>query len=117
MRAAVLHPENAASVSFDLGLQDYSKERGRQFREHLLKTVEAMPEIESASLSNTIPLSLDVSRTGVRAYRTPGTKASDLINAIFYYGAPTSFIRCRLGFWRARFYSARCGEFAARSDH
>lgn len=50
-----------------------------------------MPGIESASLSNTIPLSLDVSHTGVHAYGTPGTKSSDLTNAIFYYGGPDFF--------------------------
>jgi predicted permease len=83
------NPENAASVSFDLSL--YSDERGREFQKRLLEKVQALPGIESASLANTIPLSLDVSRTGLHAYGTPGEKSSDLTSAAYYYGGPDFF--------------------------
>lgn len=83
------NPQNAASVSFDLDL--YSPERGRAFQESLLAKVQAMPRIESASLANTIPLSLDVSRTGLHAYGTPAKKAGDMTLAVFYYAGPDFF--------------------------
>lgn len=85
------NPEHAASVSFDLGLQGYSDERGHEFQKRLLERVQSMPGVEAASLANTIPLSLDVSRTGLHAYGTPGDKAGDLTHAIFYYAGPDFF--------------------------
>lgn len=81
--------KNAASVSFDLDL--YSPARGRAFQKNLLERVQGLPGIESASLANTIPLSLDVSRTGLHAYGTPATKMADLTMAIYYYAGPDFF--------------------------
>jgi predicted permease len=83
------NPQHAASVSFDLQL--YSPERGRAFQKSLLEKVQAVPGIESASLANTIPLSLDVSRTGLHAYGRPAAKSGDLTMAIYYYAGPDFF--------------------------
>ncbi len=65
------NPRNAASVSFDVGMQGYSPAQGLEFQKRLLARVENLPAIESASLSNTIPLSLDVSNSTVFAYGKP----------------------------------------------
>ncbi len=65
------NPRNAASVSFDVGMQGYSDARGLDFQKRLLQKVQTLPGIESASLSNTIPLSLDVSNTSLVAYGKP----------------------------------------------
>jgi predicted permease len=85
------NPRNAASVSFELGLQGYSRERGLAFQRALLEKVQALPGIESASLASTIPLGLDVSYTGMRAYGQPATKVGDLTSAIYYYAGPDFF--------------------------
>jgi predicted permease len=85
------NPQNAASVSFDLGRQDYSEERGRAFQKRLLEKVQAMPGIESASIANAIPLSLDISTTSLHAYGMPGDKPSEMTLAIYYQGGPGLF--------------------------
>jgi predicted permease len=85
------NPQNAASVSFDLGLQGYSEVRGRAFQKTLLEKVQATPGVQFASLANTIPLGLDVSRTGLHAYGKPAVKAGDLTDAIYYYAGPDFF--------------------------
>jgi predicted permease len=85
------NPRNAASVSFDVGMQGYSEARGVEFQKRLLEKVQSLPGIESASLSNTIPLSLDVSRTSIMAYGKPVPRRSETISAIYYYAGPGFF--------------------------
>ncbi len=85
------NPKNAASVSFDLGMQGYGEARGLQFQKRLLEKVQALPGIESASISNTIPLSLDVSHTSVLAYGKPVPRPGEELNVIYYYAGPGFF--------------------------
>jgi predicted permease len=85
------NPRNAASVSFDVGMQGYSEARGLDFQKRLLQRVQTLPGIESASLSNTIPLSLDVSNTSLVAYGKPVPRPSETIGAIYYYAGPGFF--------------------------
>ncbi|HZR78802.1 MAG TPA: ABC transporter permease, partial [Chthoniobacterales bacterium] len=85
------NPRNAASVSFDVGLQGYNEARGRDFQKRLLEKVRNLPGIESASIANAIPLSLDVSNTSLLAYGKPVPRPSEAIRAIFYYAGPDFF--------------------------
>ncbi|MGI9074669.1 MAG: ABC transporter permease [Bryobacteraceae bacterium] len=85
------NPRNAASVSFDVGMQGYSEARGLEFQKRLLEKWQTLPGIESASLSNTIPLSLDVSHTSVLAYGKPVPKPSETLNVAYYYAGPGFF--------------------------
>ncbi len=85
------NPRNAASASFELGDQGYSEAQGAQFQKRILERVQSLPGIESASLSNTIPLSLDVSTTGLYAYGKPMPKPSDRLQVIYYYAGPDFF--------------------------
>ena len=85
------NPKNAASVSFELGDGGYSDAQGAHFQEQLLQQVQNLPGIESDSLTNTIPLSLDVSTTSLIAYGKPIPKRSDMVNAIYYYAGPDYF--------------------------
>jgi predicted permease len=82
---------NAASVSFDLGDQGYTDAQGLDFQKRILVRVRALPGIQSVSLSNTIPLSLDVSRTTVEAYGKPVPTAAEHTHAIYYYAGPDFF--------------------------
>ncbi|HEX3684272.1 MAG TPA: ABC transporter permease [Bryobacteraceae bacterium] len=99
------NPQNAASVSFDLQL--YSPERGRVFQKSLLEKVQAVPGIESASLANTIPLSLDVSRTGLHAYGARAEKAGDMTMAVYYYAGRDFFRTLGTGILEGRDFSWR----------
>jgi predicted permease len=85
------NPRNAASVSFDVGMQGYSEARGLDFQKRLLEKVQTLPGIESASFSNTIPLSLDVSSTSLVAYGRPVPRRSETIGTIYYYAGPGFF--------------------------
>jgi len=53
------NPENAIALSFDVGLQGYEEAKGRAFQKQVLERVRALPEIESAALTDSIPLGLN----------------------------------------------------------
>jgi len=53
------NPTNAASVSFDLGLRDYTEQSIRNLQTTLLAKTSALPGIQSAAVINTLPLRLD----------------------------------------------------------
>src|SRR5215813_7944135 len=53
------NPENALMMNFDLSLQGYENNAGMQFRKQLLNSVESLPGVQSASITDFIPLSLN----------------------------------------------------------
>jgi predicted permease len=50
--------ERQLLLTFDLGLQGYSRERGRAFQQELVERVTALPGVQSVTLANVIPLGL-----------------------------------------------------------
>ena len=52
-------PQNALTMSFDLGLQGYDRGRGQQFYRQLTERVQTLPGVQSAAVANYIPLSLN----------------------------------------------------------
>jgi predicted permease len=50
------NPRNAVEVSFDLGLQQYDRERGREFQRQALERVRSLPGLQAATLTARAPL-------------------------------------------------------------
>ena len=50
--------------SFDLGLQNYTPEQGRQFHAQLLEKLRALPDVQSASLGTNTPLDTRINQLG-----------------------------------------------------
>ena len=48
--------DRLAVMSFDLGAQGFTEERGRQFQQRVLEQVAAVPGVESTTLAGTVPL-------------------------------------------------------------
>jgi predicted permease len=48
--------DRLAVMSFDLGAQGYTEERGRQFQRQVLEKVASIPGVQGATLSSTVPL-------------------------------------------------------------
>ena len=50
------NPGQAVEVSFDLGLQQYDRERGREFQRQVLERVRSLPGLQAAALTTHAPL-------------------------------------------------------------
>jgi predicted permease len=59
------NPENALMMNFDLSLQGYNSDAGAQLRKQLLNRVESLPGVQSASITDFIPLSLGYNGSSV----------------------------------------------------
>ncbi|TMQ00088.1 MAG: ABC transporter permease [Verrucomicrobia bacterium] len=59
------NPEHAVTVSFDLGLQGYDRERGARFQRQILDVVRGLPEVRSAALVSILPLGINESNTSI----------------------------------------------------
>jgi predicted permease len=83
-------PEHVATAAFELNLAGYSEERGRAFQQQALQTIQQLPGVQSASYSNSVPLSIDQSHTGVFPDK-PDLRPSDRIGVTFYQVSPEFF--------------------------
>jgi predicted permease len=48
--------DHLAVLSFDLGAQGYTEERGRQFQQRVLERAASVPGVQSAAVASTVPL-------------------------------------------------------------
>ena len=85
------NPENAVSISFDLGLQGYDDAKGRAFFERARERVQAIPGIRSFAFVDTLPLALDYSSAGIYVEGEPVVSKSNMPLAIPYSASPNYF--------------------------
>src|SRR6185437_1724066 len=76
------NPENAVALSFDVGLQGYTEEKGRAFERQLLERTRTLPGIRSVALVSTLPLSLDYSYSSIYVEGQPASSTVDLPVAV-----------------------------------
>jgi predicted permease len=77
-------PDGAVSASFDLRFHGYDNQRGGQFQRRLLDRLRGLPGIDAAALTNSIPLSIDVSTNVIYIDGEPLPPASQVPLAILY---------------------------------
>ncbi|PYJ80197.1 MAG: hypothetical protein DME22_24390, partial [Verrucomicrobia bacterium] len=58
-------PERAVTVSFDLGLQGYDRQRGARFQRRVLDVVRGLPGVRNAALVSILPLGINESNTSI----------------------------------------------------
>jgi predicted permease len=85
------NPRHAVVVTFDVGLNGYSEDRGKAFERQLTDRLAALPGIESMALSNWLPLGIAQSNTGIVAEGKPVPPASKVPRAYFYNVTPGYF--------------------------
>ncbi|MEO8028631.1 MAG: FtsX-like permease family protein, partial [Bryobacteraceae bacterium] len=78
------NPRGAVTVSYDLNIQGYKEPQGREFHRRLLEKVRAIPGIESATLVDALPLSLNNSSSGIYIEGQPKPKATEAPIAFDY---------------------------------
>ncbi len=81
-------PQHAAVLSYDFAAQGYDEQRGRQFQRLLLAKVRSLPGIEAAGIIDGLPLTLNISNSGVFFEGKPEPRAADVPSANMYYITP-----------------------------
>jgi len=85
------NPENAVAISFDVSLQGYNEERGRAFQKQVLERAKALPQVESAALTDNLPLGLNYNDSTIYIEGTEFKGASSLPIAIPIESSPGYF--------------------------
>ncbi len=81
-----------ATVSFDLNMQGYDEQRGREFERRMLDKVRQLPGIESAALVNNIPLTAGVTSNHIHIEGKAAPKsAADVPTAYDFKISPGYF--------------------------
>jgi predicted permease len=84
-------PERAVSVSFDLGLEGYTEERGRLFQRQIEDRVAALPGVTAAGLVNNLPLRMGASVDNVSVAGAPLPPPGERVPAVLYSASPGYF--------------------------
>jgi hypothetical protein len=84
-------PNNAVTMSVDLGLQGYDQKSGENFYQQLADHVRALPGVKSAGWIARLPLALDVSTTGVYPEGQAEPRAEEMPSAIYESVSPDYF--------------------------
>jgi predicted permease len=84
-------PRNAATVSFDLGLQGYDQAKGQQFYRQVVERVESLPGVKSAAVTSNVPLSLNYSSNNIYVEGQPIERGTNLPTAMTASAGPGYF--------------------------
>jgi predicted permease len=99
-------PSNIAVLPIDLGLQQYSEERGREYFRRLVENVEALPGVKRATLAELVPLAFSNQEVSLwtegEAPRAPNQRVSTYFNRV----GPGYFEMLRMPIVRGREFTA-----------
>ena len=84
-------PQNALTMSFDLGLQGYDEQRGQQFYHQLTERVQSLPGVKSATVSSYIPLSLNYNSRNIFIEGQPAERGENVPTAMNASAGPRYF--------------------------
>jgi predicted permease len=82
---------NAVTMSFDLGLQGYDDNRGRQFYRQLAERVQALPGVQAAAVSSYIPLTLNYNSRNIFVEGQPAERGENAPTAMNASAGPRYF--------------------------
>jgi predicted permease len=86
-----LEPRGVSMVGFELGLAGYDRAQGQALQRRALDAVRQLPGVSAAAYASSLPLNIDVSRTGVYPEDQPALKASEAKGVVRYKVSPDFF--------------------------
>lgn len=75
-------PQNALTLSVDLGLQGYDQAKGQQFYRQLIERVQGLPGVRAAALTSFIPLSLNYSSSDIYVEGQPAERGTSSLSSM-----------------------------------
>jgi predicted permease len=103
-------PNNGLTMSFDLGLQGYDEARGQQFYRQLTERVKSLPGIESVTVANYIPLSLNYNSNNVFVEGRPAERGENVPSAMVASSGPDYFKTMATPIVQGREFTEQDGE-------
>jgi predicted permease len=85
------NPSGAVSARVDLGLEGYDQARAREFHRRVLEDIGAQQGVDSVSLSNSLPLSIDLSTHTVYVEGKAEPRGADVPSVAYYQVTPGFF--------------------------
>jgi predicted permease len=82
------NPQHAAVLSYDFAAQGYDEARSREFERLLLAKVRSLPGLEAAGIIDGLPLTLNISNSGIFVEGKPEPRAGDVPLANMYFITP-----------------------------
>jgi predicted permease len=101
------NPRGAVTVSFDLNVQGYNEERGREFQKRLLERVRALPGLDSVALVDFLPLTLNADSSSIFVEGRPVAKVTEAPIAYSYAVSPDYFRTMQTRLLKGREFDAR----------
>jgi predicted permease len=83
-----LTPQNALEFSYDLSIQGYDGPRAREFNLRLLERVRALPGLQYAGLTSTMPLSLNTGDSPIHVEGQPEQRGANVPSAMRSSASP-----------------------------
>ncbi len=99
------NPERILNTSFDLSIQGYQEEKGRNFYGQLLERLRAMPGVEAASLARLVPLNGGNMQTGINVEGREPPDGRRALYTDFNVVSPDYFTTLGLNLLRGRQFS------------
>ncbi len=81
-------PQHALEMSFDLNLQGYDESRSKEFNRQLLERVRALPGVQSAGLSDFVPLSMNINNNSIYVEGQPEQRGANIPSAMTSSASP-----------------------------
>jgi len=81
-------PQNALEISFDLSMQGYDGPRAREFNLRLLERMRALPGVQYAGLTSTMPLSLNAGASRIYVEGQPEQRGANVPSAMRSSASP-----------------------------
>src|SRR5262249_4360749 len=88
--------------SADVALQGYDEAKGREFYHKIVESAGAVPGVRSVGLASTMPLSLDISSTGVAIEGQPQVQGARTPEALYNSIGPNYFATMKIPFIAGR---------------
>jgi macrolide transport system ATP-binding/permease protein len=85
------NPRGVTMAGADLGLSGYDQARGQDFQRRALDALRHLPGVESVAYANSVPLSIDQSRTQFRPVDQQTDSRAEPVSAIYYQVSPAYF--------------------------
>jgi len=84
-------PQNAFTLSLDVGLQGYDETKGQEFYRRMIEQLHSLPGVKSAAITTIVPLALDYSSSTIYVEGQPPERGTNLPSAMIAAISPGYF--------------------------